>query len=46
MDVADHVTIVSCVTPFFSKNSPLATRHKNYHHDEDIFPILLPSENS
>ena len=38
MDVADHVTIVSCVTPFFSKNSPLAsTRHKNYHQDEDIF---------
>ena len=38
MDVANHVTIVSCVTPFFPKNSPLAsTRHKNYHHDEDIF---------
>ena len=31
---------------FFLKK--LATRHKNYHHDEDIFPkyILLPSENS
>lgn len=28
-----------------TRHLPLATR-KNYHHDEDIFPILLPSENS
>lgn len=44
MDVANHVTIVSCVTPFFPKNSPQIIK---LHHDEDILTtILLPSENS
>ena len=44
-------SLSSLVSRLFSqktRHSPHATRHKNYHHDEDIFPkyILLPSENS